>query len=78
MGDLEQSPRRSPRTAAADSFGVASTHCVYVGDSHEFDVAAAAAAGMHPIYVGPKAPAVEVPSFPELRRLHEHLISGRS
>ena len=59
--------------AGADALGVAPGECVYVGDSHEFDVAAAAAAGVRPIYVGGDVPLVDVACFPDLADLHRAL-----
>jgi len=64
--------------AAADTLGVAPSECVYVGDSHEFDVAAADAAGMRPVYVGCEAPSIEVPCFSSLTDLRQALTGSSS
>lgn len=62
--------------AAADTLDVDPDECVYVGDSHEFDVAAAEAAGMHPVYVGGEASPIGVPCFPDLPSLRQALRSA--
>ncbi|GAA4356064.1 HAD family hydrolase [Angustibacter luteus] len=59
--------------AAAEGFGVSPAECVYVGDSHEFDVAAADAAGMHPIYIGSENGPLDAPCFADVQELHQCL-----
>lgn len=60
---------------AAEALGVASNECIYVGDSHEFDVIAATDAGMHPLYVGAESRGAGVPCFSSLQCLYHHVVS---
>ena len=61
--------------AAAEALGVASNDCIYVGDSHEFDITAATGAGMHPLYVGAEPRGTDVPCFSDLECLYHHVVS---